>query len=158
MHTSGKAVGPLEWFLLLILSVLWGGSFFFSKVALGELRPFTIVLGRVVVAAIPLNIVIAATGHFTGSRSRMPIRSDTSSWIRWRLAMRIASRFHASGSGSQLPSCRIRATRTVARGSNGLTAGKGSAVCPRIRARSVAKNATFAMASKERRCDPVAPA
>ena len=28
-----------EWLLLLALSVLWGGSFFFAKVALGERGP-----------------------------------------------------------------------------------------------------------------------
>ena len=54
---------PLEWILLTILSVLWGGSFFFSKVALAELGPFTIVLARVGIAAIALNLVVIATGH-----------------------------------------------------------------------------------------------
>ena len=36
-------MGPLEWILLLVLSVLWGGSFFFAKLAVAELPPFTIV-------------------------------------------------------------------------------------------------------------------
>lgn len=49
------------WIWLLALSVLWGGSFFFSKVALGELDPFTVVFGRVALAALALNIVLAAT-------------------------------------------------------------------------------------------------
>ena len=49
------------WIWLLTLSVLWGGSFFFSKVALGELDPFTVVFGRVALAALALNIVLAAT-------------------------------------------------------------------------------------------------
>ncbi len=39
-----------DWLLLVTLSVLWGGSFFFSEVALGELGPFTVVLGRVGIA------------------------------------------------------------------------------------------------------------
>ncbi len=34
-----------EWQLLVTLSLLWGGSFFFSEVALAELGPFTVVLG-----------------------------------------------------------------------------------------------------------------
>ena len=38
-------MGVLEWLLLITLSVLWGGSFFFAKVALAELPPFTVVLG-----------------------------------------------------------------------------------------------------------------
>jgi len=37
-HLS-KTMGPSEWALLVVLSVLWGGSFFFSEVALAELRP-----------------------------------------------------------------------------------------------------------------------
>lgn len=64
MRTSNvKVMGPLEWFLLIILSVLWGGSFFFGEVALSELRPFTLVLGRVGIAAIALNVMVRATGH-----------------------------------------------------------------------------------------------
>ncbi len=64
-----KTMGPLEWFLLIILSVLWGGSFFFSKVALAELRPFTVVLGRVGIAALALNLIVRASGHrMPGSR------------------------------------------------------------------------------------------
>jgi drug/metabolite transporter (DMT)-like permease len=51
------------WIWLLSLSILWGGSFFFAKVAVGELRPLTVVVGRVGLAAIALNIVLAATGH-----------------------------------------------------------------------------------------------
>ena len=56
-------MGPLEWILLIFLSVLWGGSFFFSKVALSELQPFTVVLVRVGIAAIVLNFVVIATGQ-----------------------------------------------------------------------------------------------
>ncbi len=64
MHTSvNKTMGPLEWLLLVFLSVLWGGSFFFSKVALSELQPFTVVLVRVGIAAIVLNFVVIATGQ-----------------------------------------------------------------------------------------------
>ena len=54
---------PLEWLLLLTLSVLWGGSFFFGKVALAELPPLTLVLGRVALAAVALNLIVVATGH-----------------------------------------------------------------------------------------------
>ena len=36
-----------EWSLLIALSVLWGGSFFFVAVAVRELPPFTVVLARV---------------------------------------------------------------------------------------------------------------
>lgn len=36
-----------EWLLLVILSIIWGGSFFFAEVALRDLGPLTIVRGRV---------------------------------------------------------------------------------------------------------------
>jgi len=55
---------PLEWLLLLILSVLWSGSFFFGEVALDELPPLTLVLGRVGLAAVVLNLVVLAAGHW----------------------------------------------------------------------------------------------
>jgi len=72
MRTSvTKTMGPMEWLLLVFLSVLWGGSFFFGKVALSELRPFTIVLGRVCIAAIALNSIVRATGHRMPSSPKM---------------------------------------------------------------------------------------
>ena len=40
-----------DWAILLFLSILWGGSFFFIEIALGSVRPFTLVLIRVVLAA-----------------------------------------------------------------------------------------------------------
>ena len=46
------------WLWLLSLSVLWGGSFFFAKVALGELGPFTVVFARVSLAALALALVV----------------------------------------------------------------------------------------------------
>ena len=72
MRTSAiKTMGPLEWFLLIFLSVLWGGSFFFGKVALSELQPFTVVLGRVSIAAIALNLMVRATGNRMPSSPKM---------------------------------------------------------------------------------------
>jgi drug/metabolite transporter (DMT)-like permease len=49
------------WIWLLSLSVLWGGSFFFAKVAIGELGPLTVVFARVALAALALDIVVVAT-------------------------------------------------------------------------------------------------
>jgi len=50
------------WIWLLSLSVLWGGSFFFAKVAIGELRPFTVVFARVALAALALNLMLSFAG------------------------------------------------------------------------------------------------
>lgn len=67
MRNSFRSMGALEWALLANLSLLWGGSFFFGKVALSELQPFTVVLGRVGIAAVILNIMVRASGQ------RMPV-------------------------------------------------------------------------------------
>jgi drug/metabolite transporter (DMT)-like permease len=40
--------------------VLWGGSFFFSKVAVGDFPPLTVALGRVTIAAAVLHILVRA--------------------------------------------------------------------------------------------------
>ena len=58
-----RTMGAMEWALLIALSVLWGGSFFFAEVALVELRPFTVVLCRVGFAALVLVAVVYATGQ-----------------------------------------------------------------------------------------------
>jgi drug/metabolite transporter (DMT)-like permease len=52
-----------EWLLLILLSVIWGGSFFFNKIALTELPTFTVVLGRIGLGGILLLIFVYATGH-----------------------------------------------------------------------------------------------
>jgi drug/metabolite transporter (DMT)-like permease len=51
-----------EWALLLALSVLWGGSFFFSKIAVSTLPPLVIALARVAVAAAVLVAVLHPSG------------------------------------------------------------------------------------------------
>ena len=60
--TINRSMGPREWLLLLGLSLLWGGSFFFSAVALRALPPFTIVTLRVGLAAACLLVVLRLAG------------------------------------------------------------------------------------------------
>lgn len=43
-----------DWALLVTLSLLWGGSFYFSEIALADLGPLTVVLGRVGFGALAL--------------------------------------------------------------------------------------------------------
>ena len=52
---QARPMGATQWGMLLALSALWGSSFFFFKVLVTELPPFTVVLGRVGLAAIILN-------------------------------------------------------------------------------------------------------
>ena len=51
MTTAQRPMNGGEWALLLFLSLLWGGSFFFVGVAVKALPPFTIVAARVSIAA-----------------------------------------------------------------------------------------------------------
>ena len=52
-----------EWGLMLLLSALWGGSFFFIGTAVRDMPVLTIVLLRVALAAAALWIVVRATGR-----------------------------------------------------------------------------------------------
>lgn len=63
MKTTSKPMGLRQWMLIVVLSVLWGGSFFFNGVLVQALPRFTIVALRVAIAAVALNVVIRATGQ-----------------------------------------------------------------------------------------------
>lgn len=56
-------MGVKEWSLILLLSVIWGGSFFFIGVAVKELPPLTIVLGRVFLGSSLLLLFAYIKGH-----------------------------------------------------------------------------------------------
>jgi drug/metabolite transporter (DMT)-like permease len=58
-----KTMGTTEWAMLLILSLLWGGSYFFIGVAVKELPTLTIMMLRVGIAALTLNFVIRVIGQ-----------------------------------------------------------------------------------------------
>lgn len=62
MKAINSSMGLVEWFLLVALSVLWGGSFFFVEVAVDTLGPLTIVALRVGLAAVALNLIVVAMG------------------------------------------------------------------------------------------------
>jgi drug/metabolite transporter (DMT)-like permease len=51
------------WLMLLALSVVWGASFFFAALALRGFPPFTVVLGRVAIAAAALVLACAVVGQ-----------------------------------------------------------------------------------------------
>ncbi len=73
MRTVGK-MGPAEWGMLVLLSVVWGGAFLFYKLLDNAgLPPFTIVLGRVGGAALVLLPIVVLSG-----------RTMPRSWAIWR--------------------------------------------------------------------------
>jgi drug/metabolite transporter (DMT)-like permease len=55
---SFSAPSPLAWFLLVVLGFLWGGSFFFGRIAVMEIPPFTLVFLRLGLAAAALHIYL----------------------------------------------------------------------------------------------------
>jgi drug/metabolite transporter (DMT)-like permease len=54
------AISLRDWSLLVLLGLLWGGSFFFVSVAVTEIPPLALVLLRVAIAAAALHIYILA--------------------------------------------------------------------------------------------------
>ena len=58
-----KTMDGQDWSLLLLLSVLWGGAYFFAGVAVRELPPLTVVLVRVFLAAAALLPLFWYFGH-----------------------------------------------------------------------------------------------
>ncbi len=69
---TARSLSGSDWLLLILLSVVWGGSFFFAKIAVAELPPLTIVLARVAIAAAALHLLLRVLGL------RMP--GDLSLW------------------------------------------------------------------------------
>ncbi|MGN7731465.1 MULTISPECIES: DMT family transporter [unclassified Ensifer] len=55
-------MGAQEWGMLIMLSLLWGGSFFFIGIAVKALPPFTIVALRVSLAAVALLVFLRLAG------------------------------------------------------------------------------------------------
>ena len=51
-----------DWTMLFTLGLLWGGSFFFSAIAVTEIPPLVLVLFRVVLAAAALHLYLAVRG------------------------------------------------------------------------------------------------
>ena len=71
--TANHTMTPTEWGLLLFLSLLWGGSFFFIGVAVKTLPTLTIVATRVTLGAAFLYLVLRISGK------RLPTE-----WRTWR--------------------------------------------------------------------------
>ena len=61
-----------DWMLLLALSILWGGSFFFVEVALEGLPVLTIVWLRVALAAVILGVMLGLAGVVFPKRRMWP--------------------------------------------------------------------------------------
>src|SRR5690606_6804034 len=51
-----------DWLLLILLSVLWGASFFFVELAVDDIPPFTLALARCAIAAAFLLVYVRING------------------------------------------------------------------------------------------------
>lgn len=61
-----------DWFWLVVLSLFWGASFFFGQVAVKEIPPLTLALGRVAIAAAILLIYLRIIGLRLPERALWP--------------------------------------------------------------------------------------
>jgi drug/metabolite transporter (DMT)-like permease len=61
-----------DWFWLVVLSLFWGASFFFGQVAVKEIPPLTLALGRVAIAAAILLLYLRAIGLPLPGRTLWP--------------------------------------------------------------------------------------
>ena len=66
-----SSMKPTEWGLLIILSLFWGGSFFFIQIALRDFQPFTLVFLRISFATLILVGVVYMSGQ------RLPVSHKT---------------------------------------------------------------------------------
>jgi len=62
VSNAGRKMSALDWGKLLLLGGIWGGSFFFARIAVAEVHPLTLVLFRVAIAAAALHVYLLARG------------------------------------------------------------------------------------------------
>ncbi|QFR33672.1 DMT family transporter [Ancylobacter sp. TS-1] len=62
VSSSPVPMAPSDWGALALLGLIWGGSFFFGKVAIAEIPPLTMVLTRVAIGALALWVIARARG------------------------------------------------------------------------------------------------
>ncbi|MGE7368199.1 DMT family transporter [Neorhizobium sp. NPDC001467] len=57
--TTTSGPGATVWLLLFVLGLLWGGSFFFARIAVAQVPPFTLVFVRLALAALALHVYLS---------------------------------------------------------------------------------------------------
>jgi drug/metabolite transporter (DMT)-like permease len=59
---AAPTMSTRSWVMLIVLGAIWGGSFFFARVAVLEIPPLNLVLFRVAIAAAALHVYLLAAG------------------------------------------------------------------------------------------------
>ncbi|HTV67312.1 MAG TPA: DMT family transporter [Rhizobiaceae bacterium] len=62
MAGTRQTMSAGDWARLILLGLIWGGSFFFARVAVAEIHPIALVLFRVAIAAAALHIYLGIAG------------------------------------------------------------------------------------------------
>ena len=62
MPATPSRMSAIDWLMLAVLSVLWGGSFFFNALALAQWPPLPVLLVRVGLAALALLLAVRLAG------------------------------------------------------------------------------------------------
>ncbi len=62
-NNINQTMGIKEWSLIILLSLIWGGSFFFVEIAVVEMTPLTLVMCRVGIASIILLPYVYISGE-----------------------------------------------------------------------------------------------
>lgn len=69
----GTGISPGTWALLTLLGIIWGGSFFFGRIAVQQVPPLTIAFLRLAIAAIALHLYLhGQQGVYAALRARAP--------------------------------------------------------------------------------------
>jgi drug/metabolite transporter (DMT)-like permease len=68
-----RTMSPATWALLLVLALLWGGSYFYNAIAIASLPPLTIVAARTLIGSLALYAAVRLSG------ARMPV--DMATWL-----------------------------------------------------------------------------
>ncbi len=74
MHAPiNRTMAPVEWALLFVLAMLWGGSFFFNVLAIAALPTLAVVAARLTIGAVFLYAAARVSG------ARLP--TDAPTWV-----------------------------------------------------------------------------
>ena len=73
MTPRSLTMAPVDWLMLAALSILWGGSFYLNKLAVAEVPPLTVALGRVGVAAVVLIAIAWMRDELRPPRAAWPV-------------------------------------------------------------------------------------
>jgi drug/metabolite transporter (DMT)-like permease len=61
-QSASLTISSAVWGMLILLGAIWGGSFFFARIAVAEINPFVLVLERVAIAAVALQLYLPVAG------------------------------------------------------------------------------------------------